>query len=204
MQSSGCASRPKIIRMNSAKKVPVWGCYKLIVFSGADYAPSILTHLHMNKCLIIIVIVAVIILSSCRKEDSLTAPSTVTGKFIVDSIGTLVVVKTDTITKNLQTFVIFSLVYHFENYPGMIENISVSMANSYGVMVFIDYAGPESVNDLHRYKDSYEFPDALNGQDSVKIFRGLNGAFLTKDANNAYVLVNNFSWNDSLFVRIER
>jgi len=158
----------------------------------------------MNKCLIILAVVGVTILSSCHKDDSPIGPSTAEGKFFVDSIGTTVLVKTDTISKQLSTFVTLSLVYHYETFLGTLDNITFSMANSYGMDESIDYLGAESANDQHRFKQSFQFPDSLIGQGSVKILRGLSGAFWTKDSANVFHFSGSFSWKDSLYVPVNR
>ena len=97
-----------------------------------------------------------------------------------------------------------SLVYHNENYAGTLDDISISLANSYGVLATIDYLGPESVNDLHRFRDVYGFPDSLSRQDSVKVLRGLSGAFWIRGSTNVPQFIGNYSWKDSLYVQSER
>ncbi len=165
-------------------------------------------EINVNKYLYIIAIAAVAILSSCHKSDNLTGPPSVMGKFIVDSVGTDLVVKTDTVSKNLETFIVFSLVYHYENYLGILEDISIDMANSYGVSTEIDYAikytGRENIPAPDRFNNIYEFPDSLSGKDSVKIFRRLSGSFFTVDSSNVVRFIGQYSWNDSLYVRVER
>ncbi|HEY9165678.1 MAG TPA: hypothetical protein VIS48_05900 [Candidatus Kryptonia bacterium] len=158
----------------------------------------------MNKHLFILSIAGSIFITSCNKGDNIITPSSKTGVFIVDSIGTNASVKRDSSTNNLRTFVTFSLVYHFENSPGALDNISLFMKNSYGVNVIIDYIGPESMNDSHRFAQQFSFPDSLSGKDSVKVIRGLSGTFWIKNSTNGYDLSGNFSWKDSLYVPIER
>jgi hypothetical protein len=158
----------------------------------------------MKQSIFILTLIASISLSSCHKQDNVTEPLVLEGKFKVDSIGTTVAVKTDTISKKLRTFIAFSIVYHFENYLGILDGISISMANSYGVITTISRTGPQNINELYRYKEVYTFPDSLNNQDSVKILRGLNGAFFEKGLDNDFNFLNTYSWKDSLFIHIER
>jgi len=119
-----------------------------------------------------------------------------------------VTVKEDTSKHNLQTYLAFSLVYHYENLRGILEAISINMANSYGMTTFIDYAindtERENISLPGRFTNVYEFPDSLIGKDSVKIFRRLSGSFFTNDSDNSVEFVGNFSWNDSLDLHVQR
>jgi hypothetical protein len=157
----------------------------------------------MNKYILILPIVAFTFYSPCHAQNNITSPSTVDGKFVVDSIETTAIVKTDTITKSLKTYITSLLVYHFENYPGTLDKISIT-ANLYGRTTFWSNIGPENINDPHRFKDIYKILDSFIGQDSIKINRELSGKFWTNDSTNIANFLNRFSWKDSLYVRIER
>jgi len=158
----------------------------------------------MNKCIVILTIIGITFVTSCHKDDSPTSPSTTEGAFVVDSIATTVTVKTDTLAKRLATFITLSLVYHFDNYLGELNNITLFMSHSYGAYGTIDYLGPESINDHHRWNQVLQFPDSLNGQDSIKVLRGLSGTFWEKDSGNVYHITGKFSWNDSLLIIVNR
>ena len=158
----------------------------------------------MNKYLFLAAIFATLILSSCKNQDSITQPTSVSGKFVVDSIGTTISVKTDTVSKNLHTFIVFRLVYHYENYSGNLDQIEILEKNSYGVITAMDYLGPDSIKVLHRFNWTYNIPDSLKGLDSIMVIHGLSGSFWDKSGVYPFVYIGKFSWKDSLYVHIER
>ncbi|MGA7720361.1 MAG: hypothetical protein WCA84_04215 [Ignavibacteriaceae bacterium] len=160
----------------------------------------------MNKLFFIITIIVIIAFSGCKKQDTITGPAPAPqGKFVVDSIGTTVAIKEDTVLNKLEAYLTFSVVYHYENYPGILSQINLLVKNSSGSFLTLDYLGPESVNALHRFTNfSARLPDSLQGQDSVLINRTLNGSFWTKNADSGYYSVGTFSWKDSLYVNVER
>jgi hypothetical protein len=158
----------------------------------------------MCKYIFIASIIVVTILSSCNKQDSITSPQNTEAKFVVDSIGTTVSVKTDSISMKLQTYLTFAVVYHYVNYSGSLDYISLGIKNSYALSTFIDYISPESPNIIYRFKTTFQFKDSLYNKDSVLILRNLSGTFVTKDTGNTYKYVNSFLWKDSVYVRVER
>jgi hypothetical protein len=160
----------------------------------------------MSKYIFILIIVFIAFFSSCKKQNEITAPlsEVVSGKFLVDSIGTIVSVKLDTVSGKQHTYINFALVYHFENFPANLDQVSISIKNSYGVIISIDYIGAGRDTVLYRFKDTYELRDSLSGKDSVMIIRGLSGEFFTKNSDNTFNYLNNFVWQDSVYVIVKR
>jgi hypothetical protein len=62
----------------------------------------------------------------------------------------------------------------------------------------------DSANVIHRYETVYEIPDSFNGQDSVKIRYYLYALLLIKNPENINDSTKGFSWQDSLYVHLER
>jgi hypothetical protein len=158
----------------------------------------------MKKCFSILAVVGVIIFSSCHEDDAPTSPSSKSGQFIVDSIGTTISVKIDTTKGMLQTFATLKLAYHFENFLGTLDEISLALTHSYSVNEFFDYIGADSADVIRGWTYTYMLPDSLNGQDSIKIVRQFKGSFWTRDSINHFIFSGDFIWKDSLYVPVLR
>ncbi len=146
----------------------------------------------MKVYLLLLMFWGLIIFSSCKVGDNLSGPSLLPGKFIVDSVGTAVLVKNNTLTNHLRTYITLSIIYHYKNYLGELNSISLYIKNSYGVNETVDYLGPDYAIIKQSIKSDFQFPVSLAGQNNVRPLLSLNGTFWIKSSINDFHIAGNF------------
>ena len=151
---------------------------------------------------------------ACSKNDSPLSPSksfgsdeNLEGLFVVDSFNIKLDTQKHEDNDSLFGSIAYKLNYHFENRPGTIQNLSVIIQDSIGILVCIDYAFPISINELHYLGDSIELIwFNLNIIDSLKFDIFISGVFWNYDyrTSTSYGSLGEFNWSEHKWFKIPK
>lgn len=137
-----------------------------------------------------LLVIFTILIISCNENDSVLIQGLGKPKFIIDSL-TYNIKLEKAFNDSLWHFVETRMIYHFENYRGILNKVAFIINDSIGVGINIDYVYPDSVNKLLPFSQTIGLMKKLNDGDSIKVERSLFGAFFEVNGNN-YHLVDTF------------
>jgi intein/homing endonuclease len=143
-----------------------------------------------KKVSLFLLILSAVLIIGCNENDSVSNPVLGKGKFIVDSL-TYNITLEKAFNDSLWHFVDTRMIYHFENYRGILNKVVFIVNDSLVLVIYLDYAYPDSVNKFIPFHQKIGVMKKLNDGDSIKVERSLFGAFFEVEGNN-YHLVDTF------------
>jgi hypothetical protein len=144
----------------------------------------------IKKVIPFLIILSVVLIVGCNEDDSISNPVLGNCKFVIDSLSYNIKLEKAN-NDSLWHFVETRMIYHFENYRGILNKVMFVINDSIGVGINIDYAYPDSVNKFIPFHQKIGVMKKLNDGDSIKVERSLFGAFFEVEGNN-YHLVDTF------------
>ncbi len=129
------------------------------------------------------------------------------GLFVVDSFNIKLNTQRQSDNDSLFGSIAYGLKYHFENQPGTIQNLGISIQDSIGRIVYIDYAFPKPINEPGYLGESFELLwFNLNTIDSIKFDIFISGAFWNYNfkTSKMYGFLGEFNWSEHKWFKIPK
>jgi len=136
-----------------------------------------------KKVIAFLSVLSAVLIIGCNENDSASNPVFGSPKFIIDS-STYNITLEKAFNDSFWNFVDTRMVYHFENYRGILNKVVFIVNDSLGLLINIDYAYPDTANKFITFNQKLGVMKKLNDGDSIKVERSLSGAFFEVEGNN--------------------
>ena len=123
-------------------------------------------------------LIIIILFVGCTDNTVNPKDDDLQGLFVVDSFNIKLETQRHLDNDSLLGSIVYTLIYHFENQPGTIQNLGITIQDSIGKTVFIDYVFPKPIDEPGYLGESIDlFWFNLNTIDSIKFDIFITGVF---------------------------
>ena len=126
----------------------------------------------IKKIISILLLISIVLIIGCNEDDSVSNPVLGKPKFIIDSL-TYNITLEKAFNDSLWNFIDTRMIYHFENYRGILNKVVFIVNDSLGLVINLDYVYPDSVNKFIPFNQKLGVMKKLNDGDSIKVERSL-------------------------------